>query len=774
MGTGARGEERFAARDYIDAERGMFTTAERLDGRGDLRLQVGDVKTLLEERFADSVSHLRPSVATLSHEQRDAVLHATTGQDLAMVVGRAGAGKTRLTRAVADAYRDAGYQVKGAALAGKAAEGLATEADIEARTLASYEHGWKDGRGELTSRDVLLVDEAGMIDVRQMHRVLQHADERGAKVVLLGDPDQLKAIGAGDAFRGLIEQHGAARVDTIRRQADEWQRQASTDLAEGHLDRALHAYAERGGVQWHTDADQARDALVMRYFEDRYLTPDQSSLILAHRKADVRQLNERIREVRRDAGELGPGIKLNGREFAAGDRVLFLRNDHTGRDVRTVEGEGRGVKNGTLGTLLEADAKRLQVRLDSGRTVELDPRVYDRLDHGYAATIHKAQGATVDRAYVLASRGFDRNLSYVALTRHRHQLMLYADQETFADPEQLTRNLGREPRKDLVRDYRPASAEPISPAPPPKPELARAFADPPSIDATPERLAKVETAMLRIERWDEIAIRSRTVHRARHALPRGGNLIELRQNIADLEKSPQFFDRDLGRIYRDPNAAQQAFEQHARRNSPADAFRHLAESPETFGRLHGTRLFGRPNRTRTQAMAVAGREGSSGVNRQTQIEALRPVLKEADRYRLETNDLRRERDALAPNRDHLVDDLRRHAAGLDLAGLEGKVSPRHLKTLRDLEQADRLHLAPLRKTLESFRAARRAGRSQRTLRQLASTVTSLVRASPQSILRRLTPPQLRIVLSATSFAVATLKKLATPEERQEKRRGLRL
>ncbi len=768
VGTGPRGENRFATRDYVDAEQGMFRAAERLAGRGDLQLPSGSVAALVEERFVG------PSVATLSHEQQGAVIHATTGRDLALVVGRAGAGKTRLTRAVAEAYREAGYRVQGAALAGKAAEGLATEAGLEARTLASYIYGWKNGTGELSSRDVLLVDEAGMIDVRKMRRVLEHAEAHGAKVVLLGDPDQLKAIDAGDALRGLVEEHGAARVDTIRRQADAWQRQASEDLADGRLEPALRAYAEYGGVQWHTDPEQARDALVMRYFEDRYLAPDQSSLILAHRRSDVRRLNERIREVRRDAGELGPGVRLNGREFAAGDRMLFLRNDNTGRQVRTIEGEGKGVKNGTLGTLLEADATRLRIRLDSGRMVELDPRLYDRLDHGYAATVHKAQGVTVDRAYVLAGRGFDRNLSYVALTRHRHQLMLYADLETFDKPEKLTRVLAREPRKDLVRDYRPLDAEAPSPVPAAPPELAGAFRIEPSVELTPERIEQLETALSQLECWDEITVRSKTIARSRHALPHHGSLPDLRQAVARLESAPRHFDRDLERVYRDPGAARRAFDRHARDTTPAEAFQRLAEAPESFGRLAGRRVLGRPTKARAEALDGARRIGVRGTERQSRLDTFRRAFEDADRYRLEGLDLAGERAALALSRNQLVERLRGHAVGLDLDQLDGRLAPRHLRTLRDLEHADRLHLAPLREALESFRAARRAGRSRATVLGVASKISSLLRTTPRSLLRRLVPQKLRIVLSATAFAVAALKKIAAPEQREEKRRILRL
>src|SRR6202035_4769678 len=104
---------------------------------------------------------------------------------------------------------------------------------VPSRTLASLEQAWAAGADRLHPRSVLLVDEAGMIEGSGLGRILAHAEERGAKVVLLGDPDQLKAIGAGDAFRGLLEQFPSARIDAIRRQHEPWQRAASEQLAGG-------------------------------------------------------------------------------------------------------------------------------------------------------------------------------------------------------------------------------------------------------------------------------------------------------------------------------------------------------------------------------------------------------------------------------------------------------------------------------------------------------------------------------------------------------------
>ncbi len=135
--------------------------------------------------------------------------------------------------------------MRGAALSGIAAEGLEAGAGIASRTLASLEFAWKDGRDQLTARDVLVVDEAGMIGSRQMERVLSAAQAAGAKVVLVGDPEQLQAIEAGAAFRALAERHGAAEITTVRRQREDWQREATRELATGARRRRWSATRRR-------------------------------------------------------------------------------------------------------------------------------------------------------------------------------------------------------------------------------------------------------------------------------------------------------------------------------------------------------------------------------------------------------------------------------------------------------------------------------------------------------------------------------------------------
>ena len=126
-------------------------------------------------------------------------------------------------------------------------------------------------------------------------------------------------------------------------------------------------------------------------------------------------------DIHEAAGGLSGGVNVQGAEYAPGDRVVFLRNDHSGREVTNldVHAAAAGARNGTLGTVEQASEHRFTVRLDDGRRVTFDPEQYKSLAHGYAVTLHKSQGATVDQVYVLADSMLDRNAAYVALTRHR-------------------------------------------------------------------------------------------------------------------------------------------------------------------------------------------------------------------------------------------------------------------------------------------------------------------------------------------------------------------
>src|SRR4051794_33090214 len=293
-----------------------------------------------------------------------------------------------------------------------------------------------------------------MVGSREMERVLSHAAEAGAKMVLVGDPEQLQAIEAGAAFRALFERHGAAEITQVRRQHQAWQREATTELATERTAAALERYERAAMVHAHATKDEAKAALVEGWDAARRAEPERSQVMLAYTRADVRDLNELGRAKGRAAGALGADRAITTgrgeRAVAVGDRVMFLRNERS-----------LGVKNGTLGTLERLEGASLTVRLDGADrgVVRFDLKDYAHVDHGYAATIHKAQGVTVDRAHVLASSFMDRHAVYVGLTRHREGVELHWAGEDLRDRTGLERTLSRERVKDTTLDYQAGFAE---------------------------------------------------------------------------------------------------------------------------------------------------------------------------------------------------------------------------------------------------------------------------------------------------------------------------
>jgi len=438
LGRDGRGEDRFTTREMIEAEQRLHHAAAMMAERE--RHEVSG-----RNREA-ALAHAADRGLVLSGEQAEALAHVTDGRDLGIVVGYAGTGKSAMLGVAREAWEAAGYEVRGVALSGIAAENLESGSGIGSRTIASMEHGWGQGRDVLTSRDVLVIDEAGMVGTRQLERVLSHAAEAGAKVVLVGDPQQLQSIEAGAAFRSIFERHGGAEIGEVRRQHEDWQRDATRELATGRTGEAIHAYDAHGMVHAAETREQARDDLIEGWDRERRASPDKSRIILTHTNDEVRALNEAARERLREAGDLGDDVRITvergERSLASGDRVMFLQNER-----------GLGVKNGTLGTIEQVSARSMSVRTDDGRSISFDLKDYDRIDHGYAATIHKAQGMTVDRTHVLATPGMDAHGSYVALSRHRDGMDLHYGRDDFADQDRLIRTLSRDRAKDMASDY---------------------------------------------------------------------------------------------------------------------------------------------------------------------------------------------------------------------------------------------------------------------------------------------------------------------------------
>src|SRR6185437_11669075 len=233
LGTDDRGHVRYTTQDMLALEREMLERSQRLSHR---------------RGHAVTAAHRIQVLATsrLSDEQRAALHHVTDGTDLAVLVGVAGTGKSTMLEAARRAWESEGFTVKGAALAGIAAENLNHASGIPSRTLASWELAWEKGYDTLTARDVFVIDEAGLIGTRQLARVLEHVESAGAQAVLVGDPEQLQAIEAGAPFRGIAHTVGLAELTEVRRQRHDWQKTATRQLSTGQTTQALKTYAREG------------------------------------------------------------------------------------------------------------------------------------------------------------------------------------------------------------------------------------------------------------------------------------------------------------------------------------------------------------------------------------------------------------------------------------------------------------------------------------------------------------------------------------------------
>ena len=381
---------------------------------------------------------------TLREDQRGAFEHAVSAGGLKLIEGRAGTGKSYTLAAVREAHEAAGYRVVGLAPTNAVAQDLKGDGFREAGTVHVALFALKNGRTSWDRRTVVVVDEAAMLDSRVTGEVLAEAKRAGAKVILAGDDRQLASIERGGLFTELRKAHGAAEITEVTRQKVDWQRQAARDLAEGRFDTAVAAFDRHGAITWTGDGEAARAAMVARWKADTLADPRASRFVFAYTNADVSQINAELRQVRRERGELAsPDVRFETKhgaaDFAVGDRVQFTDTD-----------KKRHIYNGNAGVITGIDARTGQVtaRLDAAagapdREVTWFAEEFEGFRHGYAGTIYKGQGKTLDHTYLLHTRHWRAAASYVALTRQRESAQVFVAEDTARDARHLARQMGR-------------------------------------------------------------------------------------------------------------------------------------------------------------------------------------------------------------------------------------------------------------------------------------------------------------------------------------------
>ncbi|MGK4578436.1 MobF family relaxase [Kitasatospora sp. HPMI-4] len=457
--------QRYTHASVIEAESTIITSATTGLGAG--------LAQLTREAAELTIATVEVAKSTTEREfrfsdQQRAVIERllTAGHAADAVIGVAGAGKTTLMAAARTGWEAAGLRVVGASTAAVAAANLAAEAGIDSRTVAAWTRELNGGRG-LDGVGVLVIDEAAMVDDRALAALLRHAAETGTKVVAVGDPLQLRAVGIGGGFARIHQLVDGLVLDENRRQVDAVERAALQTWREGGRTTALAMLAERGRVHACDTAEQAHQAMLAAWNSARADWAGdphgqvEQLLLLAARRADVAELNAGARALREAAGELPGGHAFRTAdgtlEFATGDLVHVRRNDYRSR-----RGDEPDVLNGYRGVALETDARRgvlVEWRRPDGagghvvQSAWMSPAdvAEGRLTHGYAMTIGSAQGLTSE-VTIASGHGADAHSLYPALSRARQETHLWlplAELEddttrlTLGDPRSQTERLDR-------------------------------------------------------------------------------------------------------------------------------------------------------------------------------------------------------------------------------------------------------------------------------------------------------------------------------------------
>jgi conjugative relaxase-like TrwC/TraI family protein len=414
------GQPVYSTPEQIALERDLLTLTERLLGQ---RRRAPDAARVAELCRGHG----------LTEEQANAARAATTASAIAVVEGAPGVGKTTMLRPVVAALKETGMRVVGTATAWNISNQL-LELGIESKATDAWIASARTGGRFLDRNTVLLIEESGLLSSRQMHALLSEVEKAGAKAVLIGDRQQLQAVGAGGGLTIVASLAYATRVDTIVRQHDAWAREAITDVTNGRTAEALEAFATRGLITSASGEKATIKAMVDAWEATQAVVSNPATLLIAKTNGQVNAINAEVR-MRLKASNIirGPELAVTAvsrsgtsqaLQFALGDRVRFsLRHD------------GIGVINGTIATVKRIDRSNeadpilhivVGERLTHFKLSDItDEMGRARLGHAYATTIYGCQGATTERAFVLLCPSMNRSDALVAFSRARQQTSFF-------------------------------------------------------------------------------------------------------------------------------------------------------------------------------------------------------------------------------------------------------------------------------------------------------------------------------------------------------------
>lgn len=463
------GESRYTTKEILELEAKLLEAARSLKG--------SRVHILDNEKLKRTISQ-----NTLDPEQEKALRHLTRSKgSIKILSGIAGSGKTHTLNALREAYEKRGYTVLGAAIGGKAAKELEAGSGISSQTIkllqmrlepsvgrqlkhhtrqlvraAKGKKTYRLDRLKLDEKTVLVIDEAGMVPTETMAKLVEVTKKHGSKLILAGEYGQLSPIDGGSALKALQRELGCSKLDEIRRQRSEKDRQVVKDFRSGDSAKALKSLTKRGLVSVQETRQQAIQELVSDWSAAVGGRP-QDGLIFCGTRKEADDLNRHCQMEQSLSGRVDKtqALTLQDGFVYKGDRVLFTKNSYPLLAF-----------NGELGTVIAVHERKkmLSIKKDDGQIVVLPLKdyVHDRgerkgqtaLELGYAVTTHKGQGTTVEKAFVLAGGSMqDREISYVQASRARGLTRIYSDKiQAGEELTKLARQMRQSRAKDLAHD----------------------------------------------------------------------------------------------------------------------------------------------------------------------------------------------------------------------------------------------------------------------------------------------------------------------------------
>ena len=396
------------------------------------------------------------------------------------VEGIAGSGKTTMLEQAKSLYESKGVNVIGMAFTGKAAEAMESEAAISSQTIHKYlnhlspttsHNSWDfSSVKKAETPEVWIVDESSMLTDHLLSNILEASEKRNAKVVFLGDPNQLLPIGTGNAFARMTrkdnEQVPTARMREINRQEEGSNLRKTVEALSGEFEniekQSPLSYID-DSIKEIPQRQYRLNSVIHEYCNYTVEQQDKSAILVA-RNNDRNELNSEIHKRLIEKGTLKnenllTSVNQYGMEtsnpYAIGEKIIFTKNDYK---IKDTNGETVGIKNGQLGKIINIYGPKVTVQTNTNQNVIFDTREYKHFDYGYAMTTFKAQGITVDNALIVhdstQKNSNTRNKIYVDVSRAKKSVKIFTD-----DKEALVKQAKRFQQKITSSTFTPYIAK---------------------------------------------------------------------------------------------------------------------------------------------------------------------------------------------------------------------------------------------------------------------------------------------------------------------------